>query len=168
MMSCALYFESKCFYSSHLFKNLSGVQLNGVSANGRHLRSDSKEATQYLQKTSVDNSSKGRNLVGASHGNTDLKVLGTMYADTSLPQQKQQYPSSFLHNCYSLRDQYHSTHALGSAIILCQENKLANSWHSDNVAEGRVVPSLLDDLKNNPRSLDLLDVLNHVVEFRCA
>ncbi|XP_016511878.2 pumilio homolog 4-like [Nicotiana tabacum] len=142
-----------------------GVQLNGVSANGRHLRSDSKEATQYLQKTSVDNSSKGRNLVGASHGNTDLKVLGTMYADTSLPQQKQQYPSSFLHNCYSLRDQYHSTHALGSGIIPCQENKLANSWHSDNVAEGRVVPSLLDDLKNNPRSLDLLDVLNHVVEF---
>ncbi|MCD7456601.1 Pumilio 2 [Datura stramonium] len=187
-----------------VLNNNLGSHLNGVNGNGRHLRSDSKEATQYLQQTSgnpkyatvlPDNSSKGRNLIGASHGNTDLKVLGTMYAEASLPQQKQQYCSSFIPYPCNLTDRYHVAHALGSG----QANKIANSlhvtvgsrspmfqsdplpqilpalrnstdestssWHSENVADGSVAPSLLEDLKNNPRSLDLLDVLNHVVEF---
>ncbi|KAJ8551671.1 hypothetical protein K7X08_021686 [Anisodus acutangulus] len=165
-----------------VLNNNLGSHLNGVSGNG-----------QYLQKTSgnpnyvtvlPDNSSKGRNLIGTSHGNTDLKVLGTMYAEASLPQQRQQYCSSFIRSPCSLTDPYHVTHALGSG----QENKIAsslhmtvgsrspialrnstdestNSWHSENVADGSVAPSRLEDLKNNPRSLDLLDVLNHVVEF---
>ncbi|XP_015170899.1 pumilio homolog 4-like [Solanum tuberosum] len=158
-----------------VLNNNLGSHLNGVNGNGRHLRSEPKYAT--------------------SHGNTDLKVLGTMYADASLPQQKQQYCPSLIRNSCSLTDRYHVIHALGSG----QENKIANSLyvtvgsrspmyqsdplpqippalrnstdeskssrHSENVADGSVLPSLLDDLKNNPRSLDLLDVLNHVVEF---
>ncbi|KAJ8557522.1 hypothetical protein K7X08_003147 [Anisodus acutangulus] len=162
-----------------VLNNNLGSHLNGFSGNGRHLRSDPKYATVL-----PDNSSKGRNLIGTSHGNTDLKVLGSMYAEASLPQQKQQYCSSFIHNPCSLTGRYHVTHALGSG----QENKIANSlhvtvgsrspialrnstdestnsWHSENVADGSVAPSLLEDLKNNPRSWDLLDVLNHVVEF---
>ncbi|CAN4114978.1 unnamed protein product [Withania somnifera] len=172
-----------------LNKNL-GFHLNGVTGNGRHLRCDPKYAT-----VSPDNSSKGRNLIGTSHGNTNSKVLGTMYAKAPLPQLKQQYCSSLIHNSCSLADQYHVIHALGSG----QENKIPSSlyvtvgsrspmfrsdpplqippalrnstgesrssWHSENVANGNVSPSLLEDLKINPRSLNLLDVLNHVEEF---
>ncbi|CAN4126634.1 unnamed protein product [Withania somnifera] len=167
-----------------------GSHLNGVTGNGCHLRSDPKYAT-----VRPDNSSKGRNLIGTSLGNTDSKVLGTMYAEASLPQLKQQYCSSLIRNSCSLADQYQVIHALGSG----QENKIANSlyvkvgsrspmfqsgplpqipsamrnatgesrssWHSENVSDGNVSPSLLEDLKIKPRSLDLLDVLNHVEEF---
>lgn len=44
----------------------------------------------------------------------------------------------------------------------------AFSWHSKIVADmdGRFAPSLLDDLKNKNRSLELMDVVDHVVEFR--
>lgn len=170
-----------------LIKNVSGSHLNGVSGNGHHYAT-----------VCIDNSSKGRNLFGTSHGNTDVKVLGTMYAEASLPQQKQQYCSSLMHNSCSLTDRYHVIHALGSG----QENKIANSlyvtvgsrspmfqsdplpqvspvlrnstdesrssWQLENVADGSAASSLLENLKNNPRSLDLLDVLNHVEEFRCA
>ncbi|XP_016552255.2 pumilio homolog 4-like [Capsicum annuum] len=164
--------------------NHHGSHLNGVSGNGHHYAT-----------VCIDNSSKGRNLFGTSHGNTDVKVLGTMYAEASLPQQKQQYCSSLMHNSCSLTDRYHVIHALGSG----QENKIANSlyvtvgsrspmfqsdplpqvspvlrnstdesrssWQLENVADGSAASSLLENLKNNPRSLDLLDVLNHVEEF---
>lgn len=43
------------------------------------------------------------------------------------------------------------------------------SWHTDNGSnpEGRLVSSLLDEFKNNkPKSFELSDIVNHVVEFR--
>ncbi|XP_059307555.1 pumilio homolog 4-like [Lycium ferocissimum] len=162
-----------------VLNNNLGSHLNGVSGNGRlHPTSGNPKYATVLP----DNSSKGRNLIGTSHGNPDLKVLGTMYVEAPLLQQNQQYCSSFIRNPCSLTDRYHVTHVLGSG----QEKKIANSlhvtvgsrspmrnstdestssWHLENGADGSVAPSLLEDLKNNPRSLDLLDVLNHVVEF---
>nr|GMC72933.1 pumilio homolog 4 [Ipomoea batatas] len=142
-----------------------------------------------------DHRPQGRNFIGTSHAYGDLQGLEKVYIEALLEQQRQLYQSPSVHNCDSLGNQYHGNHdscqgnrtvnslhpRVGSRSSSFQNEhprvsstyknstgEPARVWHSesDPKVEGRLASSLLEELKSNKaRSIDLIDVLNHVVEF---
>ncbi|XWS56414.1 hypothetical protein CRYUN_Cryun09bG0083300 [Craigia yunnanensis] len=133
------------------------------------------------------------NYVGTLHG--DLDGLQKAYLEAILAQQKQQYELPLLGKAGGLNHGYYGNASyglgmpyagyplensvlpsIGSGSILNDRNARFNSmmrnstgaWHSDirNNVDGRYVSSLLDEFKNNKtRSFELLDIVDHVVEF---
>lgn len=138
----------------------------------------------------------GRDLTGNSAQGIryeELQALEKAYLEALLLQQAQQYPSHFLQKPGSINHQYHINPAyapcsasyqgnlvlepqVGSRSSALQKEKSSQmpsnvrnlkgeSTHSQG-GKGRF-ESLLDVLKNNKgKSLELTDILGHVVEFR--
>ncbi|KAG4150441.1 hypothetical protein ERO13_D04G004200v2 [Gossypium hirsutum] len=130
---------------------------------------------------------------GTLHG--DLDGLQKAYIEAILAQQKQQYELSLLGKAGGLNQGYYgnSSYGLGmpyagnplanSVLANIGSGSIQNdrtarfnsmmrsssgSWHSDisSSMDGRYVSSLLDEFKNNKtRSFELLDIVDHVVEF---
>ncbi|XVE75391.1 hypothetical protein DITRI_Ditri12bG0090600 [Diplodiscus trichospermus] len=133
------------------------------------------------------------NYSGTLHG--DLNGLQKAYLEAILAQQKQQHELQLLAEAGCLNHGYYGNPSYGLGMpyagnplqnsvlpsnycgsIQNDRNGRLNSmmrnstgaWHSDisNNVDGRYISSLLDEFKNNKtRSFELLDIVNHVVEF---
>ncbi|KAE8684890.1 Pumilio-like protein 4 [Hibiscus syriacus] len=133
------------------------------------------------------------NYAGTLQG--DLNGLQKAYMEAVLTEQKQQYELSLLAKAGGLNHGYYGNPSyslgkpftgnpleisvlpsIGSGSIQNDRNAHFNSmmrnsvggWQSDisNIANGRYISSLLDEFKNNKtRSFELLDIVDHVVEF---
>lgn len=134
------------------------------------------------------------NYVSTLHGNLD--GLQKAYLEAILAQQKQQYELPLLGKAGGLNHGYYVNpsyglgmpyagnplsnsvlQSIGSVSVQNDRTGRFNSmtrsskgaWHPDISAsmDGRYVSSLLDEFKNNKtRSFELLDIIDHVVEFR--
>ncbi|XVE68830.1 hypothetical protein DITRI_Ditri09bG0101500 [Diplodiscus trichospermus] len=132
------------------------------------------------------------NYVGL-HGNLD--ALQKAYLEAILAQQKQQYELPLLGKAGGLNHGFYVNPSYGLGMPYAgnplansvlpsvgsggiQNDRTARfnsmmrsstgAWHSDisNSVDGRYVSSLLDEFKNNKtRSFELLDIVDHVVEF---
>ncbi|XP_007009912.2 PREDICTED: pumilio homolog 4 [Theobroma cacao] len=133
------------------------------------------------------------NYVGTLHG--DLDGLQKAYLEAILAQQKQQYELPLLGKAAALNHGYYGNPSyglgmpfagnsmansvlpsIGSGSIQNDRTARFNSmmrtstgaWPSDigNNVDGRFISSLLDEFKNNKtRCFELLDIIDHVVEF---
>ncbi|KAL1060847.1 hypothetical protein V6Z11_1Z065800 [Gossypium hirsutum] len=171
--------------NSAVKNNLSaGFSLTGTGNQGSDLLSPLVDPRfmQYLQRTSygTHTAASPDSLLAGNHG----------------AQQKQQYELSLLGKAGGLNQGYYgnSSYGLGmpyagnplanSVLANIGSGSIQNdrtarfnsmmrsssgSWHSDisSSMDGRYVSSLLDEFKNNKtRSFELLDIVDHVVEFR--
>ncbi|GAA0139274.1 RNA metabolism protein [Lithospermum erythrorhizon] len=121
------------------------------------------------------------------HGLQDLHDMEMMYLDTFLSQQKRQYQSPIYsssgsfhpHNMYQANHMGRSLHpVVGTGTSMYHNKRIplessvlkksgsAGSWNAkaETSAQGPAA-SLLEELKNNSRSLELSDVMGHVTEF---
>ncbi|XVF23572.1 hypothetical protein REPUB_Repub13aG0050300 [Reevesia pubescens] len=148
---------------------------------------------QYLQRTSQYGARAAASPDSMIAGNY-LDSLQKAYLEAILAQQKQQYELTLLGKAGGLNHGYYGNPSyglgmpdagnplansvlpsIGSGSILNDRTASFNSvmrsstgpWHSDisNNVDGRYVSSLLDEFKNKSRSFELLDIVDHVVEF---
>ncbi|GMI86260.1 pumilio 4 [Hibiscus trionum] len=158
----------------------------------QYLQRTSQYVTHSHTTASPDSLLAG-NYVGSLHG--DLDGLQKAYIEAILAQQKQQYELSLLGKAGGLNHGYYGNPSCGfrmpyavntlenSTVASLGSGSIQNdgtarfnsmmrspigSWHSDigNSVDGRYASSLLEEFKNNKtRSFELLDIVDHVVEF---
>ncbi|GMJ11965.1 pumilio 4 [Hibiscus trionum] len=175
--------------------NRAGIQESDLSPliDPRYIQYLQKNAQYGTHAAASSSSLLAGNYAGTLQG--DLNGLQKAYLEAILAEQKQQYELSLLAKAGGLNQGYYGNPSYGlgkpftgnplensvlpsidSGSIQNDRNVLFNSmmrnsaggWHSDisNNANGRYISSLLDEFKNNKaRSFELLDIVDHVVEF---
>ncbi|KAL4325407.1 hypothetical protein GQ457_11G008860 [Hibiscus cannabinus] len=173
--------------------NIAGIQGSDLSPliDPRYIQYLQK-TSQYGTHAAASSLLAG-NYAGSLQGG--LSGLQKAYLEAILAEQRQRYELSLLAKAGGLNHGYYGNpsyglgkpftgnplensvlSSIGSGSIQNDRNGRFNStmrnsvggWHSDisNNANGRYISSLLDEFKNNKaRSFELLDIVDHVVEF---
>ncbi|GMI84840.1 pumilio 4 [Hibiscus trionum] len=175
--------------------NRAGIQGSDISPliDPRYIQYLQKTSHYGTHAAASSSSMLAGNYAGTLQG--DLNGLQKAYLEAILAEQKQQYELSLLAKAGGQNHGYYGNPSyglgmpftgsplensvfpsIGSGSIQNDRNAHFNSmmrnaiggWHSDtsNNANGRYISSLLDEFKNNnTRSFELLDIIDHVVEF---
>ncbi|XP_016471291.2 pumilio homolog 4 [Nicotiana tabacum] len=146
-----------------------GFSLNDVGGNGRHSRSESKDLEKlYLETLLAQEEQQLQSSLIPNYGSLSDCYYGNHAFGTGIPCQGNKMANS-LHLTVGSRSHMYQNDPLRQipSVLSNSIEESAFSWHSKIVADmdGRFAPSLLDDLKNKNRSLELMDVVDHVVEF---